>query len=51
VSAAKQALRKSGHDLRVALVMLKMNVGAARAGSVLKSVGVNLRRALGEQHC
>ena len=48
VSAARQALRKSGHDLRIALVMLKKNVNVLEAKQSLKSAGGNLRRALGE---
>jgi len=48
VSAARQALRKSGHDLRVALVMLKKNVNILDAKQSLKSAGGHLRRALGE---
>jgi len=48
VSIARRALRKSGHNLRVGLVMLKENVDASRAKQLLKSAGGNLRRALGE---
>jgi len=48
VSVARQALRKSGHDLRVALVMLKKNVNVFEAKQSLESAGGNLRRALGE---
>ena len=48
VSAARQALRKSGHDLRIALVMLKKSVNVLEAKQSLKSAGGNLRRALGE---
>jgi N-acetylmuramic acid 6-phosphate etherase len=48
VSAARHTLRKSGHDLRVALVMLKKNVNVLEAKQSLKSAGGNLRRALGE---
>jgi len=48
VSGARHALRKSGHDLRVALVMLKKNVNVFEAKQSLKSAGGNLRRALGE---
>jgi N-acetylmuramic acid 6-phosphate etherase len=48
VSAARRALRKSGHDLRVALVILKKNVDILEAKQSLKSAGGNLRRALGE---
>jgi N-acetylmuramic acid 6-phosphate etherase len=48
VSAAEQALRAAGHDLRVALVMLKLGIGAAEARKRLKAAGRDLRRALGE---
>jgi N-acetylmuramic acid 6-phosphate etherase len=48
VSVARHALRKSGHDLRVALVMLKKNTDVLEAKESLKSAGGNLRRALGE---
>jgi len=48
LSAASHALRKSGHNLRVALVMLKKNVEPVVARQLLKSSGGNLRRALGE---
>src|SRR5712691_10951882 len=37
VSAAKHALRAGGHDMRVALVMLKRGVGAAEARKKLKA--------------
>jgi N-acetylmuramic acid 6-phosphate etherase len=48
VSAARHALRKTGHDLRVALVMLKKNMDVVEAKQSLKSAGGNLRLALGE---
>ncbi len=48
VSAAKHALRAAGHDLRVALVMLKLRIGAAEAKKKLKEVRGDLRKALGE---
>jgi N-acetylmuramic acid 6-phosphate etherase len=48
VSAAEQALRAGGHDLRVALVMLKMGIGAGEARKRLKTAGGSLRAALGE---
>jgi N-acetylmuramic acid 6-phosphate etherase len=48
VSAAEQALRAAGHDLRVGLVMLKLGIGVAEARKRLKVVGGNLRMALGE---
>jgi N-acetylmuramic acid 6-phosphate etherase len=49
VSAARQALRKSRHNLRLALVMLKRAVDAADAKQLLKGSGDNLRRALDEE--
>jgi N-acetylmuramic acid 6-phosphate etherase len=49
VSAARQALRKSGHNLRVALVMLKRAVDVANARQLLERSGGNLRRALDEE--
>ena len=48
LSAAKHALRQSGHNLRVALVMLKKKVDAPTAKRMLKSSTGNLRRALAE---
>jgi len=48
VPVTRHALRKSGRNLRVALVMLKLNVQVAKAKQLLKSAGGNLRRALGE---
>jgi N-acetylmuramic acid 6-phosphate etherase len=46
VSAAARALRRSGHDLRVALVMLKAGVDRAEAQRRLKAAQGNLRKAL-----
>jgi N-acetylmuramic acid 6-phosphate etherase len=48
VPVTRHALRKSGRNLRVALVMLKLNADVAKAKQLLKSAGGNLRRALGE---
>jgi N-acetylmuramic acid 6-phosphate etherase len=48
MSDARHALRKSGHNLRVALVMLKKDVDVSKAKQFLKYAGGNLRRALGE---
>jgi len=48
VPTAEHALRKAGHSLRVALVMLKRGVGAAEAMKSLKMAKGNLRAALGE---
>jgi len=48
VSAAEQALRAGGRDLRVGLVMLKRKIGAAEAGKRLKLAENDLRKALGE---
>jgi N-acetylmuramic acid 6-phosphate etherase len=47
-SAAKHALRQSGHDLRVALVMLKNGIEAQAARVRLALANENLRQALGE---
>jgi len=48
VSAAEHALRASGHNLRAALVMLKLSVSAKEAKGRLARAGGNLRKALGE---
>jgi N-acetylmuramic acid 6-phosphate etherase len=48
VSAVERALRQSEHNLRVALVMLKRKVSAARARKLLQRADGNLRAALGE---
>jgi N-acetylmuramic acid 6-phosphate etherase len=48
VSAAEHTLRAAGHDLRVALVMLKRGIGAAEAKNRLKAAGGELRKALAE---
>jgi N-acetylmuramic acid 6-phosphate etherase len=48
VSAVTQALRQSGHELRLALIMLKRGVSAKQARSILLQSRGNLRRALGE---
>jgi N-acetylmuramic acid 6-phosphate etherase len=48
VSAAEDALRAAGHDMRTGLVMLKLDVGAGEARKRLAGVGGDLRRALGE---
>ena len=48
VSAAEHALRAAGHNMRVALVMLKLGVGAREAKNRLKGAGGELRRALNE---
>src|SRR6266567_425451 len=49
VSAAEHAMRATGHDMRVALVMLKRGVDVREAKKRLKAAGGNLRRALGEE--
>ena len=46
VSVAEHALRQSGHNLRVALVMLKKKVSATVAAGLLKAAKNNLRVAL-----
>jgi len=48
VSAVTRALRQSGHDLRLALIMLKRGVSAKQARRILLESRENLRRALGE---
>jgi N-acetylmuramic acid 6-phosphate etherase len=48
VSAVDHALRQSKHNLRVALVMLKLGISAETARKRLTESGGNLRRALGE---
>ncbi len=46
VSEAERAARQAGHDLRVALVMLKSGVNANEARQKLKQAGGDLRKAL-----
>jgi len=46
---AEHALRQAGHNLRVALVMLKRGVGAEEAWKRLEKARGNLRMALGER--
>ncbi len=48
LSAAEHALRAAGHNMRVALVMLKRKVRAREAQRLLARAGGNLRRALAE---
>jgi N-acetylmuramic acid 6-phosphate etherase len=48
VSAAEDTLRAAGHSMRVALVMLRLGVGAAEARKRLAAAGGDLRQALGE---
>jgi len=48
VSAAEDALRAAGHNMRVGLVMLKLGVGAGEARKTLAGARGDLRRALGE---
>jgi N-acetylmuramic acid 6-phosphate etherase len=49
VSAVTRALRQSGHDLRLALIMLKRGVSAKQARKILQQTRGNLRSALGER--
>lgn len=49
VAAVQRTLRQAGHDLRVALVMLKANVDANEARKRIQLAGGNLRVALGER--
>jgi N-acetylmuramic acid 6-phosphate etherase len=48
LSASEHALRQSGHNLRVALVMLKLRVDAVEAARKLRDAKGHLRAALGE---
>ena len=48
LSAVKRALRQAGHNMRMALVMLKLGVTARDARRRLKRARGDLRRALGE---
>jgi N-acetylmuramic acid 6-phosphate etherase len=48
LSAGRRALRQAGHDIRLALVILKRDVAAAEARRLLNSAGGNLRAALNE---
>jgi N-acetylmuramic acid 6-phosphate etherase len=48
VSTAEHALRAAGHNMRVALVMLKRAVGAREARKLIVEAGGDLRKALGE---
>jgi N-acetylmuramic acid 6-phosphate etherase len=48
VSAAEHALRAAGHNMRVALVMLKLGVEAGEAKRRLQAARGDLRKALGE---
>ena len=48
LSAAEHALRQAGHNLRVALVMLKLGVDAQSAKKKLTQAKGNLRGTLGE---
>jgi N-acetylmuramic acid 6-phosphate etherase len=48
VSAAEDALRAAGHNMRLGLVMLKLGVDAREARKRLSTARGNLRAALGE---
>jgi N-acetylmuramic acid 6-phosphate etherase len=48
LSASEHALRQSGHNLRVALVMLKLQVNATDAAKKLRDAKGHLRAALDE---
>src|SRR5204863_158834 len=43
----KKLTRQAGHDMRMALVMLKRGIGAAEAAKRLQAVRGDLRKALG----
>jgi N-acetylmuramic acid 6-phosphate etherase len=48
LSASEHALRQSGHNLRVALIMLRLGISTSEARKKLSNAKGNLRRALGE---
>src|SRR5262249_9220118 len=48
VSSAEHALRSSGHNMRLGLIMLKCGVSAGEARELLANAKGNLRLALGE---
>ena len=48
LSAAEHALRAAGHNMRVALVMLKRGVGAKEAKRLIARADGDLRKAIGE---
>src|ERR1700675_2538714 len=48
LSASEHALRQSGHNLRLALVILKLRVSAADAAKKLRDAKGHLRAGLGE---
>jgi N-acetylmuramic acid 6-phosphate etherase len=48
VSASEHALRQTGHNLRLALVMLKLGASAPEAKKKLRETKGDLREALGE---
>jgi len=48
VSAVTRALRQSGHDLRLALIMLKRGISAKQSRKILIESRGNLRKALEE---
>jgi N-acetylmuramic acid 6-phosphate etherase len=49
VSDAERAMRQTGHDLCVALIMLKRKIAAAEAQVLLRNSRGDLRAALGER--
>jgi N-acetylmuramic acid 6-phosphate etherase len=48
VSACEHALRQSGHNLRTALVMLKLRISAEEAKKKIREANGDLRETLGE---
>jgi N-acetylmuramic acid 6-phosphate etherase len=48
VSASEHALRQSGHNMRLALVMLKLGVNVQGAKKKLMAAKGDLRKTLGE---
>jgi N-acetylmuramic acid 6-phosphate etherase len=49
VSSAEHALRAAGHNMRVALVMLKRGVGAKEARKLMVAARGDLRKAFEKQ--
>jgi N-acetylmuramic acid 6-phosphate etherase len=48
LSASEHALRQAGHNMRIALVMLKLGISAQEAKAGLARAKGDLRDALGE---
>jgi len=48
VSSSEHALRQAGHNMRLALVMLKLGLSVQAAKARVKQANGDLRKALGE---